>query len=138
MIYYYLNGDTSNKLHYQKPFVISKPIEVSAFAKDVVYDYSDTMFKFTTVFSPTISATFYKKPNKWTCTSSIPPNSQYTGGGKDALIDGIQGTANWQAGRWQGYQNEVVTFDLDFNETRSTRSPSWLLTRCSLMDTDAK
>jgi hypothetical protein len=121
MIYYYLNGDTSNKLHYQKPFVISKPIEVSAFAKDVVYDYSDTMFKFTTVFSPTISATFYKKPNKWTCTSSIPPNSQYTGGGKDALIDGIQGTANWQAGRWQGYQNEVVTFDLDFNETKKVQ-----------------
>jgi hypothetical protein len=34
------------------------------------------------------------------------------------LTDGIHGTANWQAGRWQGYQNEVVTFDLDFKENK--------------------
>ena len=70
------------------------------------------------VLSPEISATFYKKPNSWTCTPNIAPNSQYTGGGEDALIDGINGTSNWQAGRWQGYQHEEVTFDLDFKEEK--------------------
>ncbi|MGB1037941.1 MAG: alpha-mannosidase, partial [Bacteroidia bacterium] len=61
---------------------------------------------------------FYKKPNNWTCTPSILPNSQYEGGGPDALIDGIHGTTNWQAGRWQGYQHEEVTFDIDLKESQ--------------------
>jgi len=40
------------------------------------------------------------------------------------LIDGIKGTKNWQAGRWQGYQNEEVTFDLDFKETKKVTEVS--------------
>jgi predicted alpha-1,2-mannosidase len=117
---YLENGDVLLR-NYDRPFDIYETTHISAFATCIDSNCTNEDGSYCSVFSPTISATFYKKPNKWTCTSSIPPNSQYTGGGKDALIDGIQGTANWQAGRWQGYQNEVVTFDLDFNETKKVQ-----------------
>jgi len=124
-IRYKLN-ENNEWLSYSDPFLIRKTTEVyaqSIYPKDTFYiDDAGEYIAFG--FSPTISATFYKKPNNWTCTSSIPPNSQYTGGGKDALIDGINGTVNWQAGRWQGYQNEVVTFDLDFKEKRKVSTVS--------------
>jgi len=117
---YLENGDVLLR-NYDRPFDIYETTYISAFATCMDSNCTNEDGSYCSVFSPTISATFYKKPNKWTCTSSIPPNSQYTGGGKDALIDGIQGTANWQAGRWQGYQNEVVTFDLDFKEIKKVR-----------------
>ncbi|PCJ65180.1 MAG: alpha-mannosidase [Bacteroidetes bacterium] len=117
---------------------------------DIVLDKSNTVFAYAKCIdsncldgknycysiSPTISATFYKKPNNWTCIPNILPNSQYNGGGVDALIDGIHGTVNWQAGRWQGYQNQEVTFNLDFKEPQEVRevitsflqdSRSWIL-----------
>jgi hypothetical protein len=115
VVYYYFNDDSLSVKQYLSPIVIVETTKFTAFAEHKKDKEGGI------VRSPTISATFYKKPNNWTCTSSIPPNSQYTGGGKDALIDGIQGTANWQAGRWQGYQNEAVTFDLDFKETKEVQ-----------------
>ena len=118
-IWYWLNDDSVNVKKYVKPFEINSNTNVSAYSK-LEMDQSPFGAESISIqdYSPTISASFYKKPNNWTCIPSIQPNSQYTGGGDDALIDGIHGTANWQAGRWQGYQNEVVTFDLDFKENK--------------------
>jgi hypothetical protein len=110
--------EEENWIDYTNPFIIKNTTDVFAqVAKPALNYYVDDGGPVLN-YSPTISATFYKKPNNWTCTPSIQPNSQYTGGGDDALIDGINGTANWQAGRWQGYQNEVVAFDLDFKEDK--------------------
>ena len=136
-IYYSFENSPSSFIPYSKPFIIRTSTDVYAFSeslvskgfsKDEVEGLRIAGFEasekdsFTT--SPTISATFYKKPNNWTCTPSISPNSQYTGGGDDALIDGINGTTNWQAGRWQGYQNEEVTFTLDLKEEKKIREVS--------------
>ncbi|MDA8886077.1 GH92 family glycosyl hydrolase [Bacteroidia bacterium] len=104
-IYYRIESEDSYK-KYSKPFLIEKTSFIEAYAQSIRRT------------SPIISATFYKKPNNWSCTPSIQPNKQYTGGGEDALTDGIRGTTNWQAGRWQGYQNEEVTFDLEFKDTK--------------------
>ena len=110
--------EEENWIDYTNPFIIKNTTDVFAqVAKPALNYYVDDGGPVLN-YSPTISTTFYKKPNNWTCTPSIQPNSQYTGGGDDALTDGIHGTANWQAGRWQGYQNEVVTFDLDFKENK--------------------
>ncbi|PKP06664.1 MAG: glycosyl hydrolase family 92 [Bacteroidetes bacterium HGW-Bacteroidetes-5] len=35
---------------------------------------------------------------------NTPYNRNYTGGGPEALIDGIRGSENWRLGGWQGYQ----------------------------------
>jgi len=104
-LFYRMNSQGSF-ITYTNPMVINKSSIVEAYAIR------------NTMKSPTISATFYKKPNNWTCNPSILPNSQYAGGGDDALIDGVNGTINWQAGRWQGYQNEVVTFLIDLKEEK--------------------
>jgi len=120
LIEYWLNEEFSNLQKYNGPFTISQTTKVYARALKELGNRHNSI----SIQSPTISATFYKKPNNWTCSPNIEPNSQYTGGGADALIDGIQGTANWQAGRWQGYQNEVVTFDLDFKEKRKVSTVS--------------
>lgn len=103
-------------------FTIEETTTINSRAKRKIYwgPHNDSFY----VLSPEISATFYKKPNSWTCRPSLQPNSQYTGGGDDALIDGINGTVNWQAGRWQGYQHEEVTFDLDFKETKRIKEVS--------------
>lgn len=115
-IEYWLNDDRENARVYDSSFVITNTTSVHArsFDKQPIYyvDDGDNIYN----YSPTTSTTFQKKPNDWTCTPSIQPNSQYEGGGPDALIDGIHGTINWQAGRWQGYQHEEVTFDIDLKE----------------------
>lgn len=120
-VYYFLNNDSANVELYDSPFIIDTTTTISAYA---VKEIGTPNHNVTLLHSPTISATFYKKPNNWSCTPSIEPNSQYTGGGVNALIDGIKGTKNWQAGRWQGYQNEEVTFDLDFKETKKVTEVS--------------
>jgi len=130
-IYYSSENSPSSFIRYSKPFTIRSNSKVYAYAESLiskglsigdakimedeglVFSIKDSFSK-----SPTISATFYKKPNNWTCTPSIPPNTQYTGGGDDALIDGINGTTNWQAGRWQGFQNKEVEFIIDLKEER--------------------
>ena len=119
-IWYWLNDDTTNVREYAKPFKIKSTTTISVYSK-LEEDNSPYFNESISIQdrSHTISATFCKKPNNWSCTPSIQPNTQYTGGGADALVDGIKGTSNWQAGRWQGYQNAVVTFDIDFKETKT-------------------
>lgn len=111
-ITYLVNGKKSNESSVN--ISTTSTIEAQSKRKIKWGPHNDSFY----VLSPEISATFYKKPNSWTCTPNIAPSSQYTGGGEDALIDGINGTSNWQAGRWQGYQHEEVTFDLDFKEEK--------------------
>ena len=120
-VYYFLNNDSANVELYSSPFIVNETTLISAYA---VKEFGTPNHNVISIHSPTISATFYKKPNNWTCTPSIPPNSQYTGGGKDALIDGINGTTNWMAGKWQGYQNEEVTFTIDLKEEKGINAVS--------------
>jgi predicted alpha-1,2-mannosidase len=123
-IYYYLNGDSIRKQFYSRPFSVSETTKVSAFSKSTIINYTDSIINSKEVKSPTISATFYKKLNNWTCTPSIPPNPQYNAGGDDALIDGIRGTTKWQAGKWQGYQTDSVSFIIDLKEPKKISSLS--------------
>jgi hypothetical protein len=43
-----------------------------------------------------VSANFFKKPNNYSITIKSKYNSQYTAGGIEGLIDGINGNENWQ------------------------------------------
>lgn len=137
-VYYFIGDDESRPKWYNKQDVIEidSTSVISAYAVCEVSNFNGKEFEFTKLRSPTISATFHRKPSNWTCTPSIKPNSQYTGGGNDALIDGISGTENWKAGKWQGYQNREVVFNLDFKEKRRIKtvrgsflqdSRSWIL-----------
>ncbi len=58
--------------------------------------------------------TFYKmKHPDWKITYNCKYNKQYTGGGDEALIDGIQGDENWRKGFWQGFQAQDFEVVID-------------------------
>ena len=45
----------------------------------------------------------------------------YTGGGPDALIDGIIGNANWRTGDWQSYYNEDFEAIVDLEKSKELK-----------------
>ena len=71
--------------------------------------------------SPIVSSYLHRLPNDWKVTSRYEPNSQYTAGGPDSLVDGLRGAANWRMGGWQGYQYSDFEADVDLGETRTLR-----------------
>lgn len=78
--------------------------------------YSDNGFG---KVSDTISATFFKKPNNYTIEIKSKYNPQYHAGGKDGLLDGINGTTNWRKGDWQGYQSQDFEAIVDLQSEKS-------------------
>ena len=68
--------------------------------------------------SDTISATFFKKPNNYTIDIKSTYNPQYHAGGKDGLLDGINGTTNWRKGDWQGYQTQDFEAIVDLQNVK--------------------
>jgi predicted alpha-1,2-mannosidase len=69
--------------------------------------------------SPTVTARFDAIEHDWTVKVSSVPNSQYTAGGPDALIDGRRGPLDWRTGAWQGYQAQDVIATLDLGKPTS-------------------
>jgi predicted alpha-1,2-mannosidase len=71
--------------------------------------------------SPVVEALLHRIPNDWRIGISSVPNSQYTAGGPDALIDGLRGQKNWRTGDWQGYQYSDFEATVDLGEVRPIR-----------------
>jgi len=138
-------ASTSDKIYYSflkdgKYNEYKEPIEVKESTK--IYAYTDYKHSnmcgpnFWYVSSDTISATYFKKPNNYTIDIKSTYNPQYHAGGKDGLLDGINGSTNWRKGDWQGYQsqdfeaivdlqnvNEVSNFSATFLQDQR----SWIL-----------
>ncbi|MCF6128583.1 GH92 family glycosyl hydrolase [Flavobacterium sp. AS60] len=87
--------DNNNFFPYLSALNISESSRVVAFSKNP-----------NGVISNKVSATFFKKPNKYTINIKSTYNTQYHAGGPDGLLDGIYGTTNWRKGDWQGYQGQ--------------------------------
>ena len=128
LIYQVVPENTSPKmaawLPYSEPFFIKKSVRV--FAKIKNKDIECKM----------VSATFYKKPNNYTIAIKSKYNPQYTAGGDEGIIDGINGTENWRKGEWQGYQGQDFEAVVDlqseknvsnFSATFLQDSGSWIL-----------
>ena len=65
------------------------------------------------VMSHEVSAKFYKLPHDWTVKVLSGYSTQYTGGGENAIIDGIRGTTNFASGEWQGVQGKPYEAVID-------------------------
>jgi predicted alpha-1,2-mannosidase len=91
---------------YLKPFYIDASSTIQAYLKN---DNEQ---------SQTISATFFKKPNNYTIDIKSTYNPQYHAGGKDGLLDGINGTTNWRKGDWQGYQTQDFEAIVDLQNVK--------------------
>ncbi|REC49553.1 GH92 family glycosyl hydrolase [Chryseobacterium pennipullorum] len=55
-----------------------------------------------------------RRPNYWDISVLSKATTQYTAGGKLALIDGIRGDINWRKGEWHGYQGQNFEAVIDF------------------------
>ncbi|MFT3743237.1 MAG: GH92 family glycosyl hydrolase [Pyrinomonadaceae bacterium] len=58
-------------------------------------------------------AVFTRTPNDWTAHVVSGYSRQYTGGGDNAIIDGIRGTVNFASGEWQGVQGKTYEAVID-------------------------
>jgi predicted alpha-1,2-mannosidase len=119
-------GDLNrNFLPYLKPFVLKESAIVEGYIIDAGGKKSNT-----------ISATFYKKPNNWTVKLFSKYGNQYTAGGDEGIIDGINGTENWKKGEWQGFQSQDFECVIDLQAVQKVSelsanflqdSRSWIL-----------
>jgi hypothetical protein len=100
-IFYTINNQ--NPKMYVAPFMI--------YNKSSVLFYSAKNNK----KSPIQEANFYKLPSDRTVSIKSIYNKSYSGGGAEALIDGIYGDVNWRKGNWQGYQSQDFTASVSFN-----------------------
>jgi putative alpha-1,2-mannosidase len=111
-IYYTIDGSepTVNSQRYLAPIRISSDTVVKAVA----------MWP-NGVRSKTAEATFHKKPNDWKATVTSGYSTQYTGGGENAIIDGIRGTTNFASGEWQGIQGKAYEAVIDLQRRTEIR-----------------
>lgn len=103
-------------IEYKSPLLITQSTKIYAFTK--TYTYSEFFTDSTAIYSDTISATFFKKPNNYSINIKSKYNPQYHAGGPEGLLDGILGTENWRKGDWQGYQSQDFEAVVDLQEAK--------------------
>ncbi len=62
------------------------------------------------------TAVFNKRDPKKSITQIAPYDNQYTGGGRDALIDGAFGGKDFRTGGWQGYYGIPLKVTVDLGD----------------------
>jgi len=113
-IYYSAEGQTHS---YQKPFYIYEGTTLKAWAA-----YKETGPGRT---SRGVTARFYKMPHPERKIKLLTTfDSEYPGGGDEALIDGIKGEQDWKKGSWQGYQGKNLECVVDLGARKNIKSCS--------------
>jgi putative alpha-1,2-mannosidase len=107
-IFYTINGEEPKM--YVAPFLISDKSSI------IFYSAKDTRK------SPEQIAVFYKLPTDRAVFIASKYNKNYSGGGPDALIDGIAGDLDWRKGNWQGYQSQDFEASVLFDKAKSFHS----------------
>ncbi|HMS09116.1 MAG TPA: GH92 family glycosyl hydrolase, partial [Pyrinomonadaceae bacterium] len=136
-IYYTLDGTEPSvrSTLYTSPFTLSETSTIRAIA------ISNGVRSFP------VEASVLKRMNDWTVTLASPYSTQYTGGGDDAMVDGLRGTRNFASGEWQGFQGKVLEAVIDLKERRpiaevggsflqTTRSWIWMPSRVEFEASD--
>jgi predicted alpha-1,2-mannosidase len=101
-----LNGQPVKRC--EKPFAVKETSTILAYS---------TRGNDTSAIS---EGTFYRLMHpEWKVLYNYKYNSQYQGGGEQALIDGIYGDVNWRKGSWQGLQGKDVELLLDLGRETS-------------------
>ncbi len=111
-IHYTTDGSTptSNSQVYSAPFPIDRSGKVKAIA---VHSNGQSSFP--------VEAILTKRPHDWTVNVVAGYSTQYTGGGENAIVDGIRGTTNFASGEWQGIQGKPYEAVIDLQRLREIR-----------------
>ncbi len=114
LIYYTLDAgplDSISPVRYEKPIVVAE----------------DTHLRFWAVRkgkrSTVEEAFFHKMPaDRRVRRIAYPYSPLYTGGGDQALVDGLKGGSDFRSGRWQGYEEVDLDVVIDLGSVRPVRS----------------
>ncbi len=71
------------------------------------------------ILSPVSTARFFKIPHNYTIKIQSKYNPQYTAGGDEGIVDGMQADENWRKGGWQGYQAQDFECVVDLQKNMS-------------------
>lgn len=115
-IYYTIDGSEPNQnaKKYISSFDINDNITIKAIA-----------FKKGFKTSYVSTATYKKISNNYSIKINSEINKSFTGGGNDALIDGVKGALNWRIGnRWQGFWAKDFEAVLDLKKNQFVNSVS--------------
>ncbi|MFL5808220.1 MAG: glycoside hydrolase domain-containing protein, partial [Flavisolibacter sp.] len=99
--------ETGRRRTYSGPFFIDSSQSISAFA------IKNGRGSFV------VGQVFYKVPSDKSITVLTKVNPMYTGGGPDALIDGIMGNKRWQTGEWQSYYGQDFEAIIDLKQSKA-------------------
>ena len=112
-IHYTLDGSepTRASAGYTAPFTINKPTIVKA-----------AVFGNGALRSNSVEARFDKRVNNWSVKLLSSYGSQYTGGGDNAIIDGLRGTPNFASGEWQGYEGKTFEAVIDLQKETTIKN----------------
>jgi hypothetical protein len=111
-IYYTLDGSTptTSSSMYQSPVWLNRTTTVKAYA------VNDGMLD-----SRLMQAEFKQFKPVGTLRLESKYDAQYTGGEKNALIDGIRGGTDFRNGEWQGYHEVDLNAIVDLGETKEVK-----------------
>ncbi|MGD2245700.1 MAG: GH92 family glycosyl hydrolase [Candidatus Aminicenantes bacterium] len=111
-IYYTTDGKepTLRSSVYSESFLLTETTTIKMFA------YKEGMPR-----SFTVTAQFKKIPSGRSLTLQSSYSSQYSAGGKDALIDTLRGPADFRTGFWQGYHGVDLEAVVDLGVSKTIR-----------------
>ena len=95
---------------YTSPFYLGETSEINA--------YSIT----NNIRSAIETARYNRRDNNLSVQLRSSYADQYSGGGNNAIIDGLKGSENFRTGIWQGYQGQDFEAIIDLGENRDLNS----------------
>jgi predicted alpha-1,2-mannosidase len=101
---------TTRSTEYTTPFEVDRTATIKAIA----FGTSGTA-------SFPVESSLTKRPHDWTVKVLSGYSTQYTGGGENAIADGIRGTVNFASGEWQGIQGKPYEAIIDLKRETEIR-----------------
>lgn len=113
-----IKGVGSYKIHLEPPRGSRRPIKIMELLdgetkRIMIYDETHVAAFSALTGEKLCTADFYRRNSDRSMVSITPYNNQYTGGGDEALIDGMRGGADFRTGSWQGWQGQNMECIID-------------------------
>ncbi|MGD9588810.1 MAG: GH92 family glycosyl hydrolase [Pyrinomonadaceae bacterium] len=109
-IYYTTERNRAAMIEYRDPIIFDRSTTLEAFA---VGTNGEKSFP--------VQAVLTRRPHDWTVKVLSGYSTQYTGGGENAIVDGIRGTVNFASGEWQGIQGKPYEAVIDLKRETEIR-----------------